>query len=319
MRGVAGILGILGVLVATTAVAMADVPVIVFPLSAGKLPAGMAKVPEKLTAALARSINAEVASVSMDDAAGLNDCDPEATSCIVLVSRTMKAKRVVFGSITTIDDGVLKVTLTRFDPGPERQQRTFELSSTTADAMAEELPRLAAPLLGSKAGKIVQPGSSDTPIDERSSAGKPEPVHKTTPKVSKRSPETDGADDPRNQDDKPPGPISGTTWGILGAGGFVAIAGITLVVQANGIANEVRAAPHDTLQDFANLRALEAKGQNRQRLGGVVAGAGLIAIGYGIYRLISEREASPADASAMHLTPVPIEGGAALVFTMGMP
>jgi hypothetical protein len=275
---------------ALAAAAHADSSV-VFPLSAGKLPTALANAPEKMTDALAHAIDAEVGAAPIEDAAGLLGCDPEATTCIESVSKSVKANRIVFGSISADADGAVKVTLTRFDPGPDRQQRTFELSSSTADALADELVRVSAPLFG---------------------GAEPDPIRPDPPK-----------EDPPNDDpptiDAPAGPISTTTWAVLGGGAIATTFGVVFLVQASSIADEVRAAPRETPQDFERLTALEDKGQLRQRLGIAFTAFGAVGLGYGIYRLMQDRKAHPTDRSALRVTPVPLDGGAALVFTMGVP
>lgn len=284
-------------LIATTASARAGRSITVFPLSAGRLPAALAKAPQKMTDALAKLVDAEVANVQIEDAAGLLECDPEATPCLEAVSRSVKAKRIVFGSITTDDEGAVKVTVTRFDPGPDRQQRTFTLVSTTADGMAEELARVAAPLFGKPRVDVDEPQPERDP---------------------QRSVDQDRPDDPPKAD-APHGSIGGATWGIIGGGGAVTGLGVLFLVQASGIADEVRAAKHDTPDDFAKLTALEDKGSTRQKLGIALTAVGGVALVYGIYRAISERKAPASETSALRITPVPLEDGAALVLTMGLP
>ena len=284
---------VLAILGAAAAPAAAGGGVTMFPLSAGKLPTALAKAPAKMTAALAHVINAEVANVPIEDAAGLLDCDPEAASCIEAVSKSVKAKRIVFGSVSADEDGVVKVTLTRFDPGPDRQQQTFELVSTTADGMAEELARVSAPLFG----KAVKPMVSDKPD------------------VTEKDPK-DPTDEPPRKD-SPHGAIGGTTYGILAGGALVTGVGVAFLVQASGIADDVRKAPRDTATDFLNLTALENKGRTRQRIGGVLTGVGVLGLCYGVYRAITEHSAPAHETGAM-VSPIPIEGGAAIVVTMGL-
>ncbi len=281
--------------VAMTASASAGRSITVFPLSAGKLPTALAKAPQKMTDALAKLVDAEVANVPIEDAAGLIDCDPEATACLDAVSKSVKAKRIVFGSISTDEDGGLKVTITRFDPGPDRQQRTFTMVSTTADGLAEELARVAAPLFGKPKVDVDEPIPVDDPKD---------PI--------------DPVEDPPKRD-APAGTISGVTWGVIGGGGAATALGVLFLVQASGIADDVRTAKHDTPDDFARLTALEDKGRSRQYLGIGFTAVGAVALAYGIYRAVTERKAPGSEASAMKLTPVPLEDGAALVFTMGLP
>lgn len=288
--------------VLATATAAAAPSVMVFPLSAGKLPAAMAKAPARLTEALAASIDAEVANVPIEDAAGLLDCDPEATPCLEAVSKSVKAKRIVFGALTADEDGVVKVTITRFDPGPDRQQRTFELVSTTTESMAEELVRVAAPLFG-KTGKTGKTGRTG-------------PTDGTATTIE---PPLPGPDEPTPRPDEPHGSIRGSTWGILGGAGVVTGLGVVFLVQASGIADDVNRAPRNTPQDFKNLTALESKGETRQRLGLVFTAVGGVGLAYGIYRAITDRRAPASEAHAMRLVPVPLSDGAALVLTVGMP
>jgi hypothetical protein len=276
-------------LLAMTASAAAE-STTMFPLSAGKLPTSLAKAPSKITEALARSIDAEVSSVAIEDAAGLLGCDPEATPCIEAVSKSVKATRIVFGSMAADEDGAVKITLTRFDPGPDLQQRTFELSSSTVDGLADELVRVSAPLFGKEAPPI-----EDKPME-------PPP------------------DEPPQIVDGPQGKISGVTWGIMGGGAVLTGLGVVFLVQASSIADDVRAAPRNTFQEIQDLRALEDKGQTRQRVGIALTAVGAVGLGYGIYRAVTERRAAAsAESTSMRLTPVPIEGGAALVLTMGVP
>lgn len=284
-------------LVLASSTASAGGSITVFPLSAGKLPTALAKAPQKMTDALAKLVDAEVANVPIEDAAGLLDCDPEATACLETVSKSVKAKRIVFGSISTDEEGVVKVTVTRFDPGPDRQQRTFSLVSTTADGMAEELARVAAPLFGKRQPLVDEPPPPDDPLEK------------------------DGKDlvlDPPKPE-TPHGTITGTTWGILGGGAAVTGLGVLFLVQASGIADDVRAAPRNTPDDFARLTALEDKGSTRQKLGISLTAVGGVGLAYGIYRAISERSHPASEPTALRVTPVPLDDGAALVLTMGLP
>ncbi len=265
---------------------------VVFPLSSGKLPAAIAKAPEKMTDALAKAIDGDVGAAPIEDAAGLLGCDPEATPCIEAVSKSVKAKRIVFGSITASDGGV-KVTLTRFDPGPDRQQRTFELTSKTADKLADELVRVSAPLFGGEAPPPEDPVKEEPAKDE---------LIKDKPVIV----------------DAPAGPISNTTWAVLGGGALATTFGVVFLVQASGIADDVRAAPRDTPADFERLTALEDRGQLRQRLGIAFTAFGAVGLGYGIYRLMQERKAHAKDTTALRVTPMPLDGGAALVLTWGV-
>lgn len=307
-------------IVLAAAMPAAAAPVTLFPLSAGKLPTALQKLPNTLTQALAKAYGTEVAKVPIEDAAGLLDCDPEASSCIEAVGKNVKAKRMVFGSVTVDDDRAVHVTLTRFDPGPERQQKTYDLSSTSADDLADELVRVSAPLFGGKAPK----GGGDGPRDKRpdGEGGHDkvvgDPLDEGNPLDEGTKPPDDERPDKPEKHDEAHGDITPATWGVLGGGALLGGLGVVFLAQASSIADDVRAAPHDTPDDFAKLTALESKGQTRQRLGIGLTAVGAVGLAYGIYRAVTERSASPAHAEpAAMLTPVPIEGGAALVLTLG--
>lgn len=287
MRG--ALLGGLVLLVASPA--WADAPAMVFPLSPVRLPPALAEAPDQLTRALAGAIEAEVASVPIEDAAGLLECDPEATPCLEAVAKSMGAGRIVFGTITATSDTALKVTLTRFDPGPTRQQRTFDLAAATVPELADALVTAAAPLFGKgPALQVTDPGSPLEP----------------TP-------------DPASVSDEPPrGRISPATWAILGGGAAATGVGIAFWVSARGLRDDVANAPRETREDLDALVALEDTGTFRTRFGGALTAVGGIALAYGVYRVVTERR-RPAERDAVVVTPVPIEGGAAIVLTLGIP
>jgi hypothetical protein len=123
-----------------------------------------------------------------------------------------------------------------------------------------------------------------------------------------------------HDDGAPHGQITGTTWGIMGGGAAVTALGVVFLVQASSIADDVNAAPRDTFQQIQDLKALEDKGQLRQRLGIALTAVGGVGLAYGIYRAVMERRApASSEATTMRVTPMPIEGGAALVLTVGVP
>ena len=269
--------------------ARADVPTLVFPLTAGTLPAPLAGAPDRLTRALAGSIDATVARVPIEDAAGLLECDPEATACLEAVASSMGAGRIVFGTIATSPGATLVVTVTRFDPGPARQQRTFELREDTVDELSAELVRAAAPLFGRSAPRVAEPTRDPAP------APHPPPV-----------------------DEPPRGAVTPGTWAILGGSVAVTGVGVGFWLSGYGLRSEVEAAPRATREELEALIALEDTGRLRTRLGGVLTAVGGVALAYGVYRVIVDRR-RPADRDRLVVTPVPLEGGAALVLTLGVP
>jgi hypothetical protein len=256
----------------------------VFPLTAPNLPMKIAAAPEELSKALAEELDGDVAKVPIDDAAGIAGCDPEATTCLETVSRNFKSKRIVFGSIVMVDEDRLKVTLTRFDPGPDRQQRTFTVEGTVEE-MAEELVDLSRPLFdGSK--EEEPDGPTENPLPD------PKPIVRG-------------------------GETSGTTMVVLVGGGAVFAVGVGFIVSSQLIAKDVSNFRPQTEDDFKRLIPLEEKGAQRQLIGAVLTGVGAVALTYGLIRYMSDRSSGASeDSLSRRLTPVPIEGGAAVVYSM---
>lgn len=254
----------------------------VFPLSASGLPDKLAGAPAKLTKALATAIGGTVASVPIEDAAGLLECDPEGSTCLAAVAKSLEVERLVFGSISYHAGGALKVTLTRFDVGPDRQQQTFELSSGTADLLASELVKVSAPLFG---GTIIEEDPDPTPG----------PIQGPTP-------EGKGT----------PGKITTGTWALVGGGAVVAASGVVMLVSAQSIKRDVQNAPTETAADIRRLRALEDKGVQRTLIGNVLLIGGGVALAAGVVRAVIQR----TSRSEPVIQPVPTEGGAVLVLTV---
>jgi hypothetical protein len=257
----------------------------VFPLAASGLPDNLSQAPAKLTKALATAIKGQVASVPIEDAAGLLECDPESSTCLASVAKSVNAERLVFGSIS-YEKGKLKVTLTRFDVGPDRQQQTFELTGSTADALAKDLVRTSAPLFGNEAPVITDdPGPGDQPPPEV-------PVPTTT---------------------TVPGKISTSTWAMIGGGAVLAAGGVVMLVSAQSIKRDVQNAPNETLEDIQRLRALEDRGVQRTLIGNVLLIGGGVALAAGVVRAVIQRKAV---TEAPIVQPAPVEGGAVLMLTV---
>lgn len=279
-----------------TSSALAKPSTTVFPLTAPNLPMKIASAPEQLSQALADELGGEVAKVPIDDAAGLAGCDPEATTCLETVAKNFKSKRIVFGSITMIDESRLKVTLTRFDPGPDRQQRTFTVEGSVQE-MAEELVSLSCSLFD----------GDDCEGTTRSDPKKP--VDKETPLPEVPPPSS--------------GEIGATTYVFLVGGGVMTATGIGFLASAYQISGDVQSFKPKTEADFTKLLLLEDKGSQRQTIGVVLTGVGLVAVTYGIIRAVTERGSGHASettaVSKRRVDAVPLEGGAALVFSMELP
>jgi len=267
-------------------------PTQVFPLTGADLPAERRGTTERLTRALAESIDAEVSSVAIEDAAGLLECDVEATSCLESVSKSVGNKQLVFGTVTQGSGNVLKVTLTRFRPGPDRQQQTYELTGER-EAYPDELVRKAAPLFGGTPRPVI-----DTPPAE--------------PISSPSGPTTSPVDEP------PRGKITAGTWALIGGGAVGVALGIGFRVSASGIADDVNTFPTpQSRADFDQLTTLEDRGTLHTRLGIGLIAVGGVALTAGIVRAVLQRKAAPReDDRVVNVTP--IRGGAAITVSWGM-
>ncbi len=267
-------------------------PTQVFPLNGSDLPAERRGTAERLTRALADSIEADVSRVAIEDAAGLFDCDVEVTSCLELVSKSVDNKQLVFGTVVAGKGKILKVTLTRFRPGPDRQQQTYEITGEK-EAYPDELVRKAAPLLGgAKPAPIVAP-----PDD-------PDPVPRITEPVGP-------TDEPAH------GTITAGTWGLIGGGALGIAIGIGFRVSASGIADEVASFPEpQTRSDFTRLNALEDRGTLHTRAGAVLIVASGVALGVGIVRGVLQWTTPAREDRVVGV--MPIRGGAAITLTWGM-
>ena len=272
-------------LVAVSSTAYADKRAQVFPLSGSGLPDKLATAPAKLTKALATSINAVVASVPIEDAAGLLECDPENSTCLAAVAKSLGVERLVFGTVNH-EGGKLKVTLTRFDVGPDRQQQTFNLAGGTPDQLATELVKASAALFG---GVTIE---EDPTPDPTPGPGPDKPV----------------------EDKGVPGKITTGTWALVGGGAVFAAAGVVMLVSAQSIKRDVQNAPTDTLDDIRRLRALEDKGVQRTLIGNVMLIGGGAALAAGVVRAIIQRKSTVVDDPIVQ--PVPTEGGAVIMLTV---
>jgi len=266
-------------------------PTQVFPLTGTDLPAERRGTADRLTRAIADSIDAEVSSVAIEDAAGLLDCDVEVTSCLELVSKSVGNKQLVFGTVIPGKGKALKVTLTRFRPGPDRQQQTYEISGET-EAYPDELVRKAASLFGG-----ARPTAVMTEPEEPVAPG----VTATVPPI----------------DEPPPGTITASTWALIGGGAVGVAIGIGFRVSASGISDDVNAFPQpQTREDFDRLTDLEDRGTRQTRLGTGLIVVGGVALAAGVVRAVLQRK-SPAPEERV-VGVMPIRGGAAITVTWGM-
>ncbi len=283
--------GLACVLVCLPSMAVAD-RTRVFRLSSADLPRELTDAPGVLAEALADSIEADRARLSIEDAAGELRCDVEATSCLVAVARSHGDRDLVFGTIERTGRNRVRVTITKFRPsGPDRQQQSYELTGDS-DEMSETLVRKAAPLIGAKPRirtRIAKVEAQPLPL----------------PLV-------------RDDDSASQGRVTGATWWWIGGGVAVVGAGIGFRLSARSIANDIRVAPRDTRADFTHLTALEERGQLHARAGTalVVAGAA-VALGGAVRAYVQRRSASATAPTGLAL--VPREDGALVSWSGVLP
>ncbi|HEY5935415.1 MAG TPA: hypothetical protein VIU61_12285 [Kofleriaceae bacterium] len=272
----------------------------VFPL-AGPLPGELAKAPEAMTAALAKSISADVARIPIEDAAGLYECDVETTPCLEKISKELVARQLVFGSISRTPAGKIKVVLTRFDVGPNRVQRTYTLEGKTDRALAEELVRVTGELFG-------RPVAAENP----SAPGPTNPS--PTPSGEPVSPPSSPPSPPPPVD--PPAKNAGlplTTYVLVGVGVVALGVGAGYLYSANNLRDEYDRAPNETYEDIQRLKELEKRGNTRLAVGRVLVIGGGVLVAAGIVRGILRPRGNDTAAAALDLAPT--DGGASLVYT----
>lgn len=283
-------------LVLATASTVEAGPRMVFRLEAHGLPPEMNYVPDQFATAMARELGGVQAAFTIRDAAR-TQCiavmEELSDDCLNQISENHHAKRLVFGTVYAIDGGFLNVTLTRFVRGKDGQRRSFLLKGSVVE-MTDDLVE------GARAW------FDDLGIDLRRK------------RALSASGEARGAATP------PRGKVSGPTMVTLVGGSALLAASIGFLYSSATIADEVHSLKPRNPDDFERLSMLEDKGQRRQTIGTVLGGVGAIALVYGTIRALRERkgvEQSDRDrlTARSGFTPVPIDGGAMLVFDRPLP
>ncbi len=266
-------------LLALTGAAQADEPTTrVFPLSGRRLAAPLSDAPAVLTRALAKSLDADVASAPIEDAAGLLECDLTEASCLQAVARSVGAQRIVFGTIEARPSGAT-VRLTWFELSTGRRERRFVVESETTKALTDQV------IATIEHREVHEPGDAPVP-----------PI--TTPYVDATLAH---------------GPTR-TTWAMLGGGLAAMGLGAGVLLSTQGLRDQVRRAPRDSIDDIHRLVVLERRGQTRSRIGGVLVLAGAAATTIGVVRYVVQRKHAQRENM---IDVVPESGGASVVFTTG--
>ncbi len=280
------------VLAMTSLRSYADTRAKLFPLSFERLPASWAAAPGALDHALARSLDAELATVPVEDAAELIECSLPQTSCLEAIAGSAGAPSIVFGRLDVTDDGAV-IELTEYEVGHEPRTRTLELEGRTVDDLVDALR---------------------TTLRERDH-------HRSGSRSGWRGharprskPARDPVSDPARSEQEPGGGHPTTaTWAMIAGGGIAAGIGLAFVASANTLRAQAAAAPIDTHDELVQLAAIERAGRIRMGIGiGAIAVGGVTAA-IGIARAVIQRRSGhdiPIDV-------VPEDGGASVRLTVG--
>ena len=283
----------------------------VFPLTAtSPLPPELSGAAPALTAALADLLGGEAVESSLEDLGKKLRCDLEMSTCLDAVARALKTGQIVYGTFAAAPEGKLKVKLVRFDSakmGSELHQRTFVLTARTPKRLGKQLARSAAPMF-------------DRPVPaEPAVQGEREPAEPAEPESAEPAEPT--PIEPRSTPASDVGPASGgitkTTWGLIGGGALGGAVGVGFLLAARSLEGELAAAPRATVMDFRRLTEIERAGRIRMQIGTTLAVAGAAVLAVGVVRAVIQR-GGRSTSLERSVALVPVEGGAALVFSRGM-
>lgn len=282
------------------AVARADRAPRVFPFTGVGLDADDAAIPAAMAKAIARELHAKMMAGTVEDAVAVMGCDPEQTACLDSMMQAIPTQSIVFGTVTRNLSGKLKVLVTRYTTGEDKDQQSYVIKAQDPDRAVDELVAQSSAQFG------VRPERGN-PVD---------PKHPASPRQSPTERPPTRVDDPVGGPHTTSG-ITDGTYALIGVGGAATAVGIGFIVSARSIRNQVNGFDPKTRQDFDTLHALERAGAIRAGIGYGLIGGGLLLGVYGIYRAVHEREppqSRPASTTT-DLTINPTAGGAVLVFS----
>jgi hypothetical protein len=317
-------------------------PAMVFRFDAN-IPSEIAHVPDHFSTAITRELGGAHASFSIDDAAESAGCSVATSDCLELVATNHHANELLFGVVSS-NNGAMKVTLTRYVRGKDRQRRSFtlqgdllQMTDTLVEGtrawfedlrVDEHLDEIESSWSGrdtistgstGSTGSTSSTGSTGS-TSSTGSTGSTSSASSTVLTGSTGSTSSTGVTGSKSEPiERAPGRVSTPTIAILVGGSGLLAAGTGFLYSAAQIAAEVRQYRPRTVADFDRLVMLESQGNTRQTIGGVLAGVGLVSIAYGVVRARRERRAGEVTPQTAQLAPVPIEGGAALVYTRTLP
>jgi hypothetical protein len=287
----------------------------IFPLVvSAPLAPELTDAPTALTDALAELLDGVTTDRSLDEFGKKLRCDVEMTPCLDAVARALVTSRLVYGTVVSTTGGKIKVKLVRFDSakeGSEMHQRTFTLTAKTPRRLGKQLARSAAKMFDrAPPEEAVQPA----PSEDRD----PTPSETIVVPDEEQGTAT-GLTGPTPAEAPARGGITGGTWALLGGGALGVAVGAGLVVSARGLAEDAAAAPRATVDDFRRLTEIERAGKLRTQVGGVLLVAGGASLAVGVVRAYMQRGGGQKTESLERsIALVPVEGGAAVVFSGGL-
>jgi hypothetical protein len=297
----------------------------VFPLTAPKgLPAELEGAPERLTQVIARMADGKVSEGPISSAASAAGCTINDSGCLEQIARASRVQELVFGTVRVGDDQRVFVKVTRFIAGTERRERTFVLTAETPAALGKQLARAAremfdlAPLAEEDEPRPApEPRRRKTPKEQLEQPGKRVEGGRREKQVAR--PEDGPTDVPIDQ----PAPtsrgrITRGTYFLIAGGVMTAAVGTGLLIAGAGLSADAARAKQTTPDDKVRIAAIERAARLRSTSGTVLLVGGGLALAGGIVRAFYQRrQVDPDRDRAVSL--VPVEGGAAVVFSGRLP
>lgn len=275
----------------------------VFPAE-GSAPAVLKDAPAKVTAAIAAAARAggaeaEVAMEKAAAAAKRAGCELEAPGCLAKVAASLDVDTVVVVNVAPADRGVfVEVDLAqRVGEAPPRV--TWLVDAVDVAGVEAEVTK--------RAPELFRTGDA---APEPTGPPSPPPIEAEDPY----------ANPPSERDFTPAWPsglakVELYSWII--AGGGVALIGVGgfFLFSAADKQDEIDGSSPETLADFQALEELEDQAASRALVGNILVGAGVVAVGAGVWLIIKQLRAEP-DRDAVALSPALFDHGVGLSLTV---
>jgi len=321
---------------AAPAAAWGGTPTKVFPLSAkSTLPPYLEGAPERLTNVIAKMVGAKVSDSSIAGAAMAAGCTLNDSGCLDQIASANHVKEIVFGTIRVGDDQRVFVKLTRFIAGTERREKTFVLtSSESPKALARQLARSARemfelPPLAEGDAARSEPEPEDEPVrprkkpprDDEVTEGASAPLDERQGAPRRRLAETERDDGRRDAPVDAPatvrrGRVTRGTYFLITGGVMTMAAGTGFAVLGSSLRDDLSKAKQTTPDDQKRITAIQRAARIRTTTGTILLVGGGAAVAGGIVRAVLQRRSIDSDRT---VSVVPVEGGAAVVFSGRLP